>query len=84
MRTESTKDSKKLAPGQLWMSFRHHSKTGQFKAYTTLLVKKVDEWNWFILRTTEEGRFFTHVPALNFIGDELDEDDEEVTFVQLA
>lgn len=83
MKIESIKDSKRLAPGQLWMSFRYNGR--ETRSYTTLLIRKMDDdFTWFVLRTTDRGRFFTHAPALNFIGDELDEDDEEITFVRVA
>lgn len=83
MRIESIKDSKRLAPGQVWMSFRFDGK--QTRCTTTLLIHQMDDgWTWFILRTNDRGRFFTHMPALNFIGDELDEDDEEMSFVRVA
>ncbi len=83
MRTESIRDSKRLAPGQVWMSFRFNGRATV--SHTTLLIGlKDDNFTWLVLRTTDKGRMFTHTPALHFLGNELDEDDEEVTFVRVA
>lgn len=83
MKSDPTKESKQLAPGQVWMSFSYAGK--ELRCSTTLLIRKEDDdFSWFILRTSDSGRCFTHVPALNFIGDELDEDDEDMVFIRLG
>ncbi len=83
MKIENTKESKRLAPGQVWMSSRFDGTA--VRCTLTLLIKQLDDnFTWFVLRINDKGRVFTHTPALNFIGNELDEDDEEMSFVRIA
>lgn len=83
MRIESIKDSKRLAPGQLWLA--HRRVHGRVRSTTTLLISKMDDdFTWIVMRTNDAGRCFIHRPAVFFLGNELDDDDEDVTFVRLA
>lgn len=74
------KDSKRLEAGQVWMFFGPEG-----RGATTLLIK-LDESShtWLTLRTRWDGRMLVHKPVLHFIGHELDEDDEDVTFIKVA